>query len=268
MIEVQRDRLRTLVLPDRGAMGAAAAAHAAERLRGVLAAKPRARVIFAAAASQMDMLEALAGERDIDWSCVDAFHLDEYVGLVKGDPRSFGRWLEDHVWARVRPGRVELIDGGNPDPASESDRYGRLLDDGGIDLGLIGIGENGHLAFNDPHVADFEDPLTVKPVEIDETSRHQQVRDGAFAAFDDVPRLALTVTMSAILRARSLSVVVPGPQKAAAVQRTLDGPVDTACPASALRRHPDAVLFVDQPAFSLAAPTFEPSSPERAGAVR
>ena len=123
---------------------------------------------------------------------------------------------------------------------------------GGIDLGLIGIGENGHLAFNDPHVADFDDPLTVKPVEIDETSRHQQVRDGAFDAFEDVPRLALTVTMSAILGSRSLSVVVPGEQKAEAVAQALDGPIETACPASALRRHPDAVLFVDAAAFSRA----------------
>jgi glucosamine-6-phosphate deaminase len=251
VIEVQRDRLRTVVLPDRASMAQAAATHAADRLRAVLDEKARARVIFAAAASQAEMLDALARETGIDWSRVEAFHLDEYVGLPMGDPRSFGRWLEEHIWSRVGPGRVELIDGGNPDATAESRRYGALLDDGGIDLGLIGIGENGHLAFNDPHVADFDDPETVKPVEIDDTSRHQQVRDGAFAAFEDEPRLALTVTMSAILRARSLSVVVPGAQKAEAVSRTLDGPIETACPASALRRHLDAVLFVDEPAYSL-----------------
>jgi glucosamine-6-phosphate deaminase len=231
-------------------MAEAAAAHAANRLRAILEERPRARVIFAAAASQSDMLEALAAQADVDWSRVDAFHLDEYVGLAKGDPRSFGRWLEDHIWSLVKPGRVELLDGGSPDAEAEAARYGALLDDGGIDLGLIGIGENGHLAFNDPHVADFNDPLTVKPVEIDDMSRHQQVRDGAFDAFDDVPRLALTVTMSAILAARSLSVVVPGAQKASAVARTMDGSIDTACPASALRNHPDAVLFVDEPAFA------------------
>ena len=251
MIEVQRDRLRTVVLPDRASVGHVAARHAADRLRAVLDEQPRARVIFAAAASQLEMLAALAREEAIDWSRVEAFHLDEYVGLDQGDPRSFGRWLDDHIWSIVYPGRVELLDGANPDPAAESRRYGQLLDDGGIDLGLIGIGENGHLAFNDPHVADFDDPATVKPVEIDETSRHQQVRDGAFQRFEDVPRLALTVTMSAILRARSLSVVVPGAQKAEAVNRTLHGPIETACPASALRRHPDAVLFVDEPAYSL-----------------
>ena len=251
MIELQRDRLRAVVLDDRPAMAAAAAAHAATRLRGILDDRPRARVIFAAAASQAEMLDVLAREDGIDWSRVDAFHLDEYVGLRIGDPRSFGRWLDERFWARVRPGTVARIDGGNPDPEAEARRYGELLDAGGIDLGLIGIGENGHLAFNDPHVADFEDPLTVKPVEIDDTSRRQQVRDGAFAAFEDVPRVALTVTMAAILASGALSVVVPGAQKADAVTRTLDGPIETACPASALRRHPDAVLFVDEPAFSL-----------------
>jgi glucosamine-6-phosphate deaminase len=251
MNEVRRDRLRTVILPDRREMGRVAAEHAAERLRAVLEERPRARVIFAAAASQADMLDALAAAGGIDWSRVDAFHLDEYVGLPKGHPSSFGQWLRDHIWSRVQPGRIELLDGGNPDPAAECRRYGALLDDGGIDLGLIGIGENGHLAFNDPHVADFDDPLTVKTVDIDETSRHQQVRDGAFATFADVPTLALTVTMSALLASRSLSVVVPGSQKAEAVSRTLDGPIETACPASALRRHPDAVLFVDEPAFSL-----------------
>jgi glucosamine-6-phosphate deaminase len=250
MIELRRDRLRTVVLPDRRAMGVTAASHAAGRLRAVLADRPLARVIFAAAASQADMLDALADAEGIDWSRVDAFHLDEYVGLAQGDPRSFGHWLEDHIWSRVRPGRVELLNGASPDPEAECRRYGALLDDGGLDLGLIGIGENGHLAFNDPHVADFDDPRTVKPVEIDDTSRHQQVRDGAFDAFEDVPRLALTVTMSAILRSRSLSVVVAGAQKANAVARTLEGPIETACPASALRLHPDAVLFLDEPALS------------------
>jgi len=251
VIELRRERLRTVVLPNRQAMGVVAAGHAAGRLREILAERPLARVIFAAAASQVDMLDALAAADGIDWSRVEAFHLDEYVGLQRGDPRSFGRWLDVHLWSRVRPGRVELLDGANPDPAAECRRYGALLDEGGIDLGLIGIGENGHLAFNDPHVADFEDPLTVKLVEIDEMSRRQQVRDGAFGAIDDVPRVALTVTMSAILGARSLSVVVPGAQKAETVARTLDGPVERACPASALRRHPDTVLFLDEDAFAL-----------------
>lgn len=251
MIEFRRDRLRTVVLPDRVSMGAAASEHAVKRLRTILASRDRARVIFAAAASQLDTLDAFARAEGIDWSRVDAFHLDEYVGLPQGDARSFGQWLEEHIWSRVHPGRIEKLDGGNPDPDAECARYGALIADGGLDLALIGIGENGHLAFNDPHVADFDDPLTVKPVEIDEMSRHQQVRDGAFPSFELVPRLAMTVTMSAILASRSISVVVPGAQKAAAVARTLDGAIVTACPASGLRRHPDAVLFVDEAAISM-----------------
>lgn len=251
MIELRRDRLRTVVLSDRVSMGAAASEHVAKRLRTILASRDRVRVIFAAAASQLEFLDAFARAEGIDWSRVDAFHLDEYVGLPHGDARSFGQWLEEHIWSRVHPGRIEKLDGGNPDPDAECARYGALIADGGLDLALIGIGENGHLAFNDPHVADFDDPLTVKPVEIDEMSRHQQVRDGAFPSFEFVPRLAMTVTMSAILASRSISVVVPGAQKAAAVARTLDGPIATACPASGLRRHPDAVLFVDEAAISM-----------------
>jgi glucosamine-6-phosphate deaminase len=254
MSELQRDRLRVVVLADRTGMGRAAADHVADRFRSLLATQPRVRAIFAAAASQVDFLTDLAAADGIDWSRVEAFHLDEYVGLPLGDERSFGQWLDDHIFSLVRPGRVELMDGGAPDPVKEAARYGHLLTQGGLDLALIGIGENGHLAFNDPHVADFDDPFPVKPVEIDEMSRHQQVRDGAFAEFDAVPRLALTVTMSAILASRAISVVVPGPHKAAAVARTLDGPIETACPASGLRRHPDAVLFVDEAAISLAKP--------------
>lgn len=250
MIEIRRDLLRAVVLSDRAALGAAAADHVATRLRANLAVADRTRVVFAAAASQAEFLDALASAEGIDWSRVEAFHLDEYVGLAPSDERSFGQWLETHIWSRVHPGRVERLDGSNPDPDAECARYGRLLADGGIDLALIGIGENGHLAFNDPHVADFADPLVVKPVEIDETSRRQQVRDGAFASFELVPRLAMTVTMSTILASRAISVVVPGPQKAAAVAATLDGPIETACPASALRRHPDAVLFIDRDAAS------------------
>lgn len=210
-------------------------------------------MIFAAAASQNEVLATLGETGGIDWSRVDAFHLDEYVGLPLGHPRSFGRWLDDHIWSRVNPGRVERIDGGNPaGGAAEAARYGALLADGGIDLALVGVGENGHVAFNDPHVADFDDPVWMKPVEIDDTSRHQQVRDGAFDRFEDVPRIALSVTMSTIRACRVISLVVPGPQKAAAVAAMLDGPVSTACPASVLRGHPDAVLFADEAAASAA----------------
>lgn len=252
MKELIRDHLRTVVLADRAAIGAASGAYAAERLRELLAAQSRVRVIFAAAASQTEFLASLVDAGGIDWSRVEAFHLDEYVGLPVGHERSFGTWLDDHVWSLVHPGRVEKIDGGNAaGGAAEAARYGALLADGGIDLALVGVGENGHVAFNDPHVADFDDPVWIKPVEIDDTSRHQQVRDGAFDRFDDVPRVALTVTMSTIRACRAISLVVPGPQKAVAIAAMLDGPVTTACPASILRSHPDAVMFIDEDAASL-----------------
>jgi glucosamine-6-phosphate deaminase len=252
MTEVRYDALVTDVLPDRVAMGRAAADYAAGRLRTILTRAERARVIFAAAASQTEFLDALAEAEDIDWSRVTALHLDEYVGLPLGDERSFGEWLQRRIWSRVRPGAIEKLDGGAAleGPDAECDRYGRLITQGGLDLALIGVGENGHLAFNDPHVADFDDPLVVKPVQIDDTSRRQQVRDGAFPTFDDVPRLAMTVTMSTILACRVISVVVPGAQKAAAVARMLEGPIEPACPASGLRRHPDVVMFVDEAAMS------------------
>jgi glucosamine-6-phosphate deaminase len=254
MSTLRRGDLRGETLPDRASMGAAAAAHVAERLRGLLQPPDaRARLMFAAAASQVEFLDALAATEGIDWSRVDAFHLDEYVGLPVGHEQSFGAWLDRRIFSRVHPGSFQKLDPTTTDPEAESDRYGLLLLDGGIDLALIGIGENGHLAFNDPHVADFEDPRAVKPVDIDETSRAQQVRDGAFATVDEVPPLAMTVTMSAILASRAISVVVPGANKADAVARTLDGPIETACPASALRRHPDAVLFADEAAMSKAA---------------
>lgn len=251
MIAMQRDLLRISVLPDRATMGGAAAEHVADRLRGLLQDPGRyARVIFAAAASQAEFLDALARAEGIDWSRVDAFHLDEYVGLPRDDERSFGQWLDRHIFSRVHPGRVEKLDPTTTDPAAECRRYGALLADGGLDLALVGIGENGHVAFNDPHVADFTDPEAVKPVEIDETSRAQQVRDGVFSETDLVPRRAMTVTMSTILASRAIWVVVPGAAKAAAVARTLDGPIETACPASALRRHPDVFMFADDAAMS------------------
>jgi glucosamine-6-phosphate deaminase len=252
MIELQRDRLRVSVFPDRASMGMAAADYVAERLRRLLAGEAgrRARVLFAAAASQAEFLDALGRAEGIDWARVDAFQMDEYVGLARDDERSFGEWLDRRIFSIVQPGRVERLDPTTTDPAAECRRYGALLADGGLDLALVGIGENGHVAFNDPHVADFEDPEVVKPVEIDETSRAQQVRDGAFVALELVPRLAMTVTMSTILASGAISVVVPGPLKAPAVARTLDGPIETACPASALRHHPDVVMFTEEAAVS------------------
>jgi glucosamine-6-phosphate deaminase len=244
------DMLRVVALPSRDAMGAAAAEYVAGRLRDLMTSQARVRVAFAAAASQIEFLDSLARADGVDWARIDAFQLDEYAGLSRGDTRTFASWLDRHIFSRIHPGRVEVVDGSVAEPAIECARYGALIADGGLDLALVGVGDNGHVAFNEPRVADFEDPETVRLVALDQTSRLQQVHDGEFPSIASVPERALTVTMSAILGSRAISAVVPGMSKAAAVARLLEGQVSTDCPASALRRHPDAVLFADARALS------------------
>jgi glucosamine-6-phosphate deaminase len=222
----------------------------AEALRRNLATQPRARVVFAAAPSQDAMLAELRAAVGIDWARVTAFHMDEYVGLDACAPQLFATYLRTHLFDVVGPGEVHLLDPANG-LAQEADRYTRLLSHAPIDIVCLGIGENGHLAFNDPPVADFEDPQVVKLVELDEDCRRQQVNDGCFPRLDDVPRRALTLTIPALLSARIAFVVVPGKTKASAVNNALTGPIDERCPASALRRHPDATLFIDPDSASL-----------------
>jgi glucosamine-6-phosphate deaminase len=237
--------LRVVALPGREAMGAAAADYVGGRLRDLLVSQARVRVAFAAAPSQTEFLDSLARADGLDWTRIDAFQLDEYVGLYRGDTRTFAAWLDRHIFSRVSPGRVEMLDGRAADLAGECIRYAGRIASGGIDLALVGVGDNGHVAFNEPRVADFDDPETVKLVELDEMSRLQQVRDGEFPSPASVPQCALTLTMSAILRSRTICAVVPGKAKAAAIASLLDGPISAQCPGSALRRHPDAVLFAD-----------------------
>lgn len=247
MSEIQRDRLRVVVLADRAEMGRAATEHVAGRFRSLLAAQPRVRAIFAAAASQVDFLTGLAAADGIDWSRVEAFHLDEYVGLPLGDERSFGRWLDDHIFSLVKPGRVELMDGGAPDPVAEAARYGALLTDGGLDLALIGIGENGHLAFNDPP-ADFASTAGYKLVELDLPCRQQQVREGWFPNLEAVPEQAISMTVQRILTSRVIVVTVSDERKAHAVQRALEEEVTNLCPASILQQHAACYIFLDRAA--------------------
>ncbi len=247
------DRLHVRCLATSASMGATAARDVAARLRRLLEEQAGVRAVFAAAASQETFLDALALEPGIDWGRVEVLQLDEYVGLGLADPRSLSRWLARRVIGRFGIGRPTYMRGDAPDPAAECDRFEAEVRARPIDLGLIGIGINGHLAYNDPHVADFADPRGVRVVEIDPTSRAQAVRDEAFPDAASVPHLAFTITMSALLVIRTLSIVVPGGHKAAAVARTLLDPVSAATPASALRGHPDATLYVDHDAFELAA---------------
>jgi glucosamine-6-phosphate deaminase len=235
---------------DRATLGAAASRLVADSLRRTIAASGEARAVFACAPSQNEFLAALIAET-VDWSRVVVFHMDEYVGLSAAHPASFRGFLHGHLISRIAPPKAVHLIRADEDIGAECQRYGALLAEKPIDLVCMGIGENGHLAFNDPPVADFRDPQLIKPVALDAACRRQQVNDGCFPAFDAVPTHALTLTIPALVGAREISCVVPGERKALAVRATLLGPITTDCPASILRTHPRAVLHIDDAAASL-----------------
>lgn len=250
------DRLAVEIHPDRPAMGRAAARAAAAYLHEVIGARGEARVIFACAPSQDEFLAALlefsrADHTAVDWSRVTAFHMDDYVGLAGTHPQSFRNYLQQHLLRHVRMGRFHPVPAEQPDPAAVCANYSALLAEKPIDLICLGIGENGHIAFNDPPVADFDDPHLIKVVELDDACRHQQVNDGCFPNFDAVPKHAFTLTVPVFRRATRLSIHVPGPRKAEAVKATLQQGIATSCPASILRLHPAATLYIDTAAAKL-----------------
>ena len=239
---------RVEILPDRLALGWAAAENVGAILERTLRAQPQARVVFACAPSQDEFLAALLvlAPGRVDWSRVTVFHMDEYVGIAATHPASFRHYLRAHLLQQITPRAFHAIGGDAPDPVTECRRYAALLDAAPIDLICLGIGENGHIAFNDPPVANFTDPVSVKVVALDLACRQQQVNDGCFPALDAVPKHALSLTIPVFRRAQALSVVVPGPRKAAAVRATLRDPIAPACPATILRTHPAATLFLDR----------------------
>lgn len=246
-------RLAVEVHADRPALGHAAARAVAAHLQGVIARQGEARVIFACAPSQDQFLEHLIREAQalrLDWSRVTAFHMDDYVGLTAVHPQSFRSYLQKHLLSQVPIGRFHPLPAEEKDAAAVAARYTAFLREKPIDLICMGIGENGHIAFNDPPVADFEDPALVKVVELDLACRQQQVNDGCFPTLADVPLHAFTLTVSVFRQAKRLSIHVPGPLKANAVLATVQGPIATACPASILRLHPDATLYIDTAAAS------------------
>jgi glucosamine-6-phosphate deaminase len=244
-----RDRLAVEIHPDRLAMGRAAARAVAAFLRDTLAAQGAARVVFGCAPSQDEFIASLTAPEacgvDLDWGRLTVFHIDDYVGLAGDHPQSFRHYLQEHLLARVKVGRFHPIPAERPDRAGVCTDYAALLAEKPIDLICLGIGENGHIAFNDPQVAEFDDPSPVKVVELDALCRAQQVNDGCFASLDQVPGQAYTLTVPVFRQARRLSIHVPGPRKAKAVQATLLGPVAPTCPASILRLHPHATLYLD-----------------------
>jgi len=242
---VQREKLEAFVLETRAQAGAAAAARFAERLQAAITARGQAAAIFASAPSQNEFLAALR-EMDVQWGKVTAFHMDEYVGIAGDHPASFRRYLREHLIDRVGIGAFHELQGDAADPETECARYARLLTEAQPAVVALGIGENGHLAFIDPPVCDFEDLQDVRMVELDDVCRMQQVHDGCFASFEDVPQRALSMTIPVFMRTPHAVVTVPGPAKARAVHAALNGPVTEACPASILRRHADAGLFLDR----------------------
>ena len=246
----QIDSLRWEVYKDRKAMGRAAAIAMAEKIRRIMAVKKSVNIIFATAPSQNEFLSSLMEMKDLDWSRVNAFHQDEYIGLRDDAPQRFSAYFREHIVDKVQMGQFFVING-NADPDSECQRYSQLLEKYPVDICCGGIGENGHIAFNDPHVADFSDPLLVKKITLDEICRHQQIHDGCFERIDDVPKLAITLTIPALMRASSVVVVVPSPTKAKAVHRALTVPVSKDFPATVYRRHPSAVLYLERESAAL-----------------
>ena len=229
------------------AAGRAAAAETAAAIRATLARQQAARIVFASAPSQGAMIAALRTTPGLDWSRVTAFHMDEFIGLPPDAPQRFARWLLAELFDRLPFAAVHLIVP-EPDPAIEAVRYGALLAEAPIDLVCLGIGVNGHLAFNDPPLADFDDPVAVRIVDLDQTCRRQQFDDGLFASLDAVPRRAVTLTIPRLMRADRLICTVTGQHKREAVRHTLEGPIERAWPASVLRRHPGCTLFLDRAA--------------------
>ena len=240
------DKLQVNIYETRAEMGAAAALDIKNKFCELLAKKPQINVIFAAAPSQNEVLASLVADKNIEWKRINAYHMDEYIGLAADAPQGFGNFLRAHIFDQVPFASVNLIDITAKDSEAEAARYGALLDQNLADVVVMGIGENGHIAFNDPPVADFHDAKTVKAVKLDEICRNQQVNDGCFASIDQVPTHALTVTVPALTRAPYLFCIVPAFGKAWAVRETLTGSVDEHCPASILRKHDNAVLYLDR----------------------
>jgi glucosamine-6-phosphate deaminase len=234
--------------------GQAAAVEAADYLQQVLQARGQANVILATGNSQLSFLETLRTAPGLDWSKITFFHMDEYMGLDGEHPASFPRFLRRHFLDHLQPaaGAFFPVQGQNPNYAQTCREYEALLRTHPVDLCALGIGENGHLAFNDPPYADFNDPVWMKIVQLDEVSRLQQVGEGHFPSLADVPTHALTLTIPALLAARKVLAIVPEARKASAVQHSLFDPIDPGCPGTILRRSAHAHLFLDRESAALA----------------
>jgi glucosamine-6-phosphate deaminase len=244
--QYQVEKLKIEIHPTREAAGCAAARSAADSLIHLAKTSPEFAVIFATGASQIDTLHALTQTPDLPWNQIRGFHMDEYIGLGPDHPASFRRYLRENLTQKVQMNEFFEIDGTASDPEQACRDYAALLRSANPQLCLLGIGENGHLAFNDPDVADFNDPLDVKVVHLDTVCRQQQAAEGWFGSLEEVPQRAMTITIPALFRVPKLIASVPGRRKAAILRRTLENAISTACPATLLRTHPDATVYLDR----------------------
>jgi glucosamine-6-phosphate deaminase len=245
------DQLEVEVCPTAAAMAEEAADAAAGAIQHAIGTRGEANVMLATGNSQLAFLAELVQIPGISWDRVRAFHMDEYVGLAPSHPASFQRYMRERVAAQVPFQAFHYLTGDTGNAEAEARRYASLLQAHPLDLTCAGIGENGHLAFNDPPVADFDDPCDVKVIELEPVSRQQQVGEGHFSTMAEVPTHAITVTIPALLRAARVLVIVPESRKAQPVRDALYGPVSTACPASILRRTAHATLYLDDASSAL-----------------
>jgi glucosamine-6-phosphate deaminase len=235
-------------------MAAAAAGSAAEAIKKAIKTKGRANIILATGASQIEMLGCLTAAEGVDWGRVTMFHLDEYIGLGPDHPAGFGKYLRERFVEKVEGLKAaHYVLGAAEDPKRECERIGRIITKHPIDVALIGIGENGHLAFNDPP-ADFETEEPYIIVELDERCRKQQLGEGWFESLEQVPRRAISMSIRQILKSACLIVTVPDKRKAEAIKNAMEGPITPACPASILQQHGNCMIFLDAEAASLLRP--------------
>ncbi|MGH9572754.1 MAG: glucosamine-6-phosphate deaminase [Candidatus Acidiferrales bacterium] len=240
------------IFEDKPAMSSAAATHAASTLRKSIAERGRARIIAATGASQLDFLDALTKSAGIDWQLVEMFHLDEYIGLPATHRASFRKYLLDNFVTKAGITRHHFLDG-DKDPKEVNERVGKELTSAPIDVAFVGIGENGHLAFNDPP-ADFDTERPYLIVDLDEACRRQQVGEGWFANISEVPQQAISMSVRQILKSNEIIAVVPDARKAEAVKRSLEGDIKPETPASILRDHPATTLYLDKASAGLLNP--------------
>jgi glucosamine-6-phosphate deaminase len=245
MKKFAKDQLRVEIYDSRKEMGKAAGKDFSAAVKELFKVKDTIRVVFAAAPSQNETLEAIAEDQTIDFSRIIGFHMDEYVDLDADAPQGFGNFLRRAIFSRRNFKEVHYLDGNSSDHEEACRKYAEKLAEAPIDIVVMGIGENGHIAFNDPEVADFNDPKDVKIVGLDDICRNQQVHDGCFAKVEDVPTHAMTLTVPRLSRATYHFCVVPASTKANAVFRMLNGDINEECPATILRTIPKSVLYLD-----------------------